>query len=198
MRRRRRSSSAPEVAGRWMSRSGSGMRFCCCSRAQGEKGSERGERRGGDSGSFLWRRRRTTKRKKRRDSRRTLWAELPVHRSRSPCCSDLKRGKRRAVGVRCYNASWVDYVRHKRGLHKEGADPGVLTLLSPKPERLDSFFVSSSLLAKSGFEDDADGRESKRQEQASLCFPPVSVKKKGRPAVKRFACNHQLFYLQSN
>lgn len=49
--------------------------------------------------------------------------------------------------------------------YNEEANPGVLLLLSPKPERLGWFFVSSSLLDNSGFEEEDDGdRESKRHE----------------------------------
>lgn len=75
----------------------------------------------------------------------------------------------------------------KRCLHNEETNPGVLTLLSPKPERLGSFFNSCSLLDISGLEeeeddDDDDVRESKRQElhdesSESFCFSPVRVKR---------------------
>lgn len=72
-------------------------------------------------------------------------------------------------------------------LHNEDANPGVLSLLSPKPERVGSFFVSNSLLDSSGFEaeedDDDDDRESKRHElhdgsKVSFCFSLEPTKRK--------------------
>lgn len=73
---------------------------------------------------------------------------------------------------------------HKVCLHNEEPNPGVLILPSPKPERLGSAFVSSSLLVDSGFvegdDDDDDDHESKRRElhdesYVSFCFSPVPV-----------------------
>lgn len=75
------------------------------------------------------------------------------------------------------------------GWYKEEANPGVLTLLSPKLEKLGSCLVSSSLLDNSGFEEEVeeeveeveDDRDSKRHElhgesnQVSVCFSPVPV-----------------------
>lgn len=65
-------------------------------------------------------------------------------------------------------------------LHNEEASPGVLILLSPKVERLGSFFVSCSLLDNRGFEEEDDDRESKRHELhdgVSFCFSRVPVVK---------------------
>ncbi len=83
-------------------------------------------------------------------------------------------------------------LHHKIFLHNEEANPGVLILLSPKPERLGSFFVSSSLRGNSGFEEEADDRESKRHElhdesNVSFCFSTVPVQKKSKQTVMRFA-----------
>lgn len=74
-------------------------------------------------------------------------------------------------------------LHHKICLHNEEANPGVLSLLSPKPERLGSLFVSSSLLDDSGFEEEDDDDESKRHDlhdesNVSFCFSPVPVQKK--------------------
>lgn len=68
-------------------------------------------------------------------------------------------------------------------LHNEDVNPEVLVLLSPKPERLGSFFASSSLLDDSGFEEEDVDRESKRHEphdesNVSLCFSPVPFKRR--------------------
>lgn len=78
--------------------------------------------------------------------------------------------------------------QHSISLHNEEASPGVLTLLSPKPERLGSCLVSSSLLDSSGLEEEVedveeeeDDRDSKRHElqgesnQESVCFSPAPV-----------------------
>lgn len=73
-------------------------------------------------------------------------------------------------------------------LHDEEASPEVLILLSPKVERLGSFFVSCSLLDNRGFEEeDDDDRESKRHElhdDVSLSFSPVPV---SRETILRFS-----------
>lgn len=69
-------------------------------------------------------------------------------------------------------------MRHNTVLHNE-AKPGVLALLSPKPERLCSFIVSRGLLDSRGFDEEDDGRDSKRCElhdessKLSFCFSPV-------------------------
>lgn len=73
-------------------------------------------------------------------------------------------------------------LHHKICLHNEEVNPGGL-LLSSKPDRLGSFFVSSSLLDNSGFEEEDDGRESKwhdlhDESSGSFCFSPVTVQQK--------------------
>lgn len=72
------------------------------------------------------------------------------------------------------------FLFHKVCLHNEEPSPGVLILPSPKPERLGSVFVSSSLLVDSGFAEEDDDRESKWRElhdesYVSFCFSPVPV-----------------------
>lgn len=64
-------------------------------------------------------------------------------------------------------------------LHIEEVNPEVRFLLSLKPERLGSVFVSSSLLDSSGLEEDDDeGRESKRyelQDESNVSFDESAV-----------------------
>lgn len=69
-------------------------------------------------------------------------------------------------------------------LHSEEASPGVRTLLSPKPEKLGSFFTSCSLEDSSGLEEVDDDLERKRYElhgelsdSRSVSPAPVANKK---------------------
>ena len=106
---------------------------------------------------------------------------------RSPCLSDLKWKKSSLcyTGLNIFDTvsqlcTLCVFLFHKVCLHNEEPSPGVLILPSPKPERLGSVFVSSSLLVDSGFVEEDDDRESKWRElhdesYVSFCFSPVPV-----------------------